>query len=69
LGATHCRQHHDGGPRSIATGLSFRLVADTVRATLAWVQAERGGRPFTITGLRAPRERELIAKLRAPAGK
>ena len=55
--------------RAIAAGLRFRPVADTVRDTLAWVKAERADKPFTSTGLRAERERELITKLRAAAGK
>jgi 2'-hydroxyisoflavone reductase len=55
--------------RAIAAGLRFRPVADTVRDTLAWVKAERAGKPFTTTGLPAERERGLITKLRAPAGK
>ncbi len=53
--------------RSIASGLRFRPIGDTVRDTLHWARTERGDRPFQGTGLAAERERELLAKWHAAA--
>ncbi len=53
--------------RAIAAGLRFRPLADTIRDTLQWAKAERGGKPFARTGLPAEREAELLAKWRAAA--
>lgn len=50
--------------RALAAGATFRPIAETIRDTAAWVQDERGDRPWR-AGMTAERERELLAKWKA----
>lgn len=57
--------------RAIAQGLSFRPLADTVAATLAWFDAQPAERRATLrAGIKPEREAEVLAawKARAAAG-
>ncbi len=57
--------------RAIAQGLSFRPLADTVAATLAWFDAQPEERRATVrAGIKPEREAEVLAawKARAAAG-
>ncbi|MBL9078654.1 MAG: twin-arginine translocation signal domain-containing protein [Planctomycetes bacterium] len=55
---------HAANARAIATGATFRPIAETIRDTAAWVRDGRGDREWR-AGMKAERERELLAKWRA----
>lgn len=47
--------------KAIAAGLRFRLIAETVRATLDWEAGRAPGHPWR-AGITRERERELLEK-------
>lgn len=54
--------------RALAKGLSFRPLADTVAATLAWFDAQPEERRATLrAGIKPEREAEVLAAWRARA--
>ncbi|GAB4150226.1 MAG: SDR family oxidoreductase [Planctomycetota bacterium] len=53
---------HASNRRAIEAGMAFRPIAETIRATADWAEAERpSGRPWR-TGLTPEREKELLEK-------
>jgi 2'-hydroxyisoflavone reductase len=55
---------HIDNRRAVRDGLTFRTVADTIAATLAWfARAAPGGRELR-AGLQPERERDLLARWR-----
>jgi 2'-hydroxyisoflavone reductase len=60
---------HVDNRRAIARGLAFRPVGDTIEATLAWHEANRGpDHEWTRAGMKPDREAELLAKWKSAAG-
>ncbi len=58
---------HVDATRARAAGLKLRPIADTIDATLTWLQATRGAEYSMKAGLTAERESELLARWRASA--
>ncbi|MFN0253690.1 MAG: NAD-dependent epimerase/dehydratase family protein [Kofleriaceae bacterium] len=50
--------------KSRLAGATYRPIAETIRDTAAWVKEGRGERPWA-AGMKAERERELLAKWKA----
>ena len=50
--------------KAVAAGLRFRPLGDTIRDTLQWARSDRGDKPFARTGVKADKEKELLAKWR-----
>ncbi|MBM4062414.1 MAG: NAD-dependent epimerase/dehydratase family protein [Planctomycetes bacterium] len=55
---------HADNQRAIAAGATYRPIAETIRDTAAWVKDGRGTGPWR-AGMKAERERELLAKWKA----
>jgi nucleoside-diphosphate-sugar epimerase len=63
-GAGHDGMRNMDPARSIALGMCFRPLAETVADTLHWAQQERGAAPLK-AGLQPDREAEVLALVRA----